>query len=244
MRECRPAGAEERGVAIAIVAGLLRHPAQLRCVGFKPAGRLGARRSFLPSFPAEAPAGARRGVCEGLLVSGEREGVAARPSAGPARGAHGQGGDTSGVLDPEAGGTFLSAPRRGVGAAVRPWQPRAAPRSGGRAWGRGWCGAAASRRSLVPERGRHFEWWRRGRRRSQESGLRRRGSPGTGLRLTRAETGRLLRGGDVAAGHGGELGGSRGLKAGGLGGRGGAALGRRGKWRRGASGGSRPRFRR
>lgn len=111
MRGCRPAGAEERGVAIAIVAGPRRHPAQLRCVGFKPAGRLGARRSFLPSFPAEAPAGARRGVCEGLLVSGEAEGGAARPSAGPARGARGQGGDTSGVLGPEAGGTFRPSAR-------------------------------------------------------------------------------------------------------------------------------------
>lgn len=41
-------GAEERGVAIAILARPGRHPAYLRCVGFEPAGRLEVRRSFRP----------------------------------------------------------------------------------------------------------------------------------------------------------------------------------------------------
>lgn len=124
----------------------------------------------------------------------------------------------------------LSTPRRDVGVAARLRRPRAPALPGEGAEGGGVGGAAASQRSLVPERGRHFEWWRRGRWRGQESGRRWRGAPWRGLRLG----GRRL-GGSIEAER--WQWGAVGSRAG----DGGTAPGRRGKWRRGASGGSGPR---
>lgn len=73
----RPAGAEERGVAIAILGQPGRHPAHLRCVGFEPAGRLEVRRSFLPGRSS------CRGTSRGVRGSpGEWSGVAAGERAG------------------------------------------------------------------------------------------------------------------------------------------------------------------